>query len=316
MLRQNNSKILPPYSGEMGFEITSFLGRVEPWLRNGWKILARRPELYPLGTAFYDSSYFLKEKYIVQKYNGWRSHYFYDIPEKNRDFDREIRELFSGYLQAEDRPLTVWDEMLLTSNNYSPLKLIQIYCDVTCPSYLPNDFLNPKWEYQHHIGVQMRYLLNDQGRNSDPNYMMEIAETASKYLGLPILVYGHPEGTLLPDGYIHTVDLGVDGLLARELGYLRNCRLMVSPDSGWANLMAWLRVPALIEKQICKHVFHWLKPFKPRIDIVKRDVPLPAQIQELLSKDECLPEPYLGISRGICPESIAQEKQKFLKLQS
>jgi hypothetical protein len=145
--------------------------------------------------------------------------------------------------------------------------------------------------------------------------MMEIAETASQYLGLPILVYGHPEGTLLPDGYLHTVDLGVDGLLARELGYLRNCRLMISPDSGWANLMAWLRVPTLVEKQICKYVFYWLQPFKPRINIVKRDVPLPTQIQELLSKDECLPEPNLGISRGICPESIAQEKQKFLRLQ-
>ncbi|MBD2184717.1 hypothetical protein H6S82_31430 [Planktothrix sp. FACHB-1355] len=25
-------KVLPPFGGEMGFEIRSFLGRVEPWL--------------------------------------------------------------------------------------------------------------------------------------------------------------------------------------------------------------------------------------------------------------------------------------------
>src|SRR5512139_2914730 len=50
--------ILPPYLGEFGFEVRVFLGAVEPWLHNGWSIPARRPELYPPGTAFADPEFF------------------------------------------------------------------------------------------------------------------------------------------------------------------------------------------------------------------------------------------------------------------
>ena len=42
-------RVLPPYLGELGYEVKYHLARVEPWLRNGWKILARRPEFYPPG---------------------------------------------------------------------------------------------------------------------------------------------------------------------------------------------------------------------------------------------------------------------------
>ncbi|MFB2921313.1 MULTISPECIES: hypothetical protein [Aerosakkonema] len=66
------SKVLPPFGGEMGFEIRSFLGRVEPWLRNGWKIIAKRPEFYPKDTAIYDREYLQKESEIIKKYNAVR----------------------------------------------------------------------------------------------------------------------------------------------------------------------------------------------------------------------------------------------------
>ena len=43
--------VLPAFPGEFGVEIRYFLGRVEPWLNAGWRILARRPELYPAGAV-------------------------------------------------------------------------------------------------------------------------------------------------------------------------------------------------------------------------------------------------------------------------
>src|SRR5271154_7331353 len=61
-------KLLPSYNGEMGLEIINFLARVEPYLRNGWRILARRPALYPPGTAFHDPAYFEKLDQLIAKY--------------------------------------------------------------------------------------------------------------------------------------------------------------------------------------------------------------------------------------------------------
>ncbi len=51
-------RVLPPYLGEMGYEIKFHLARVEPWLSNGWKILARRPEFYPPDTAIHETEFF------------------------------------------------------------------------------------------------------------------------------------------------------------------------------------------------------------------------------------------------------------------
>src|ERR1017187_3604442 len=53
--------VLPPYPGEMGHEIRGFLGRVEPYLRRGWKILARRPAFSPPGAAICDEAFFPRE---------------------------------------------------------------------------------------------------------------------------------------------------------------------------------------------------------------------------------------------------------------
>ncbi|MEF3192078.1 MAG: hypothetical protein K6347_05985, partial [Campylobacterales bacterium] len=48
-IQEKNSEewLLPPFLGEMGVEIEFFLASVEPYLRSGWKIPARRPQLYP-----------------------------------------------------------------------------------------------------------------------------------------------------------------------------------------------------------------------------------------------------------------------------
>ena len=64
--------VLPPYPGELGIEIRYFLARVEPWLRAGWKILARRPELYPEGSAVLDDSLTAAENRLFSLYGAVR----------------------------------------------------------------------------------------------------------------------------------------------------------------------------------------------------------------------------------------------------
>ncbi len=64
--------ILPPYPGEMGIEIRYFLGRVEPWLHAGWKILSRRPELYPAGTAIRDDALTEAENALFARFGAVR----------------------------------------------------------------------------------------------------------------------------------------------------------------------------------------------------------------------------------------------------
>jgi hypothetical protein len=49
--RLKHERLLPPYFGEMGFEIRYHLAQVEPWLRHGWKVVTRRPAFYPQDSA-------------------------------------------------------------------------------------------------------------------------------------------------------------------------------------------------------------------------------------------------------------------------
>ena len=70
-LAKEGVQILPGFIGEMGLEVKGFLAQVEPWLRAGWKIPARRVALYPDGTAFSDTEYFERIDSISQ-YFGMR----------------------------------------------------------------------------------------------------------------------------------------------------------------------------------------------------------------------------------------------------
>jgi hypothetical protein len=342
--------ILPPFGGEMGIEIRSFLGRVEPWLRNGWKVLARRPEYYPPGTAIYDREFFQRESELLQRYGCVRFCYGYlflagsqekmqappgaslevsldaiaqkvqmTIPDV-RDilmsgmFEKELRQLFSGYLLHPDRPPTVWDQELLA---VTPFFDYTTYSDVTniiVPSYQPHDFVQPSYTTEPHIGVQLRARMEiDQRRNSNPEQVLDLAKQVAQAWQLPILIYGHPNGTYLPDGYRHTADDGVEGLLKRELGYLTSCQLMFAPDSGWSELMAWLQVPTLLEKMTNSHTFHWLKPFKPRLDVIRPEADVLKLAEQVRSLPESLPAPDWTLERAVSPEALGKLKQNFVK---
>lgn len=319
-------KILPPFLGEMGFEIRHFLGSVENWLKRGWKILAKRPDLYPSGTAIYDESFFTALKHILNKYIPYgviSLGFGYYIPPQNqirmgghldsdlapmhtltadiealtiaKNLEKELRSLFAPFLlENKERPLTVWDQKLLsctnsvnTTNEWTSFDRYVRYSIPT--SYKPYYFENPAHTVGKHIGVQLRNIVQKKyepvQRNSDVEQSLSYCEELSKYYKLPIIIYGHPNGTYQPDGYEKTSDnIPVNKLLEKELSYLRSCKLMLAPNSGWCDLMAWLQVPTLIENNVTFDYFSLLEDFSPVIGLIDPSLPITQQADSLLGK--------------------------------
>jgi len=325
-------KILPPFTGEMGMEIIHFLARVEPYLRNGWRILAKRPAFYPPGTAFYDPAYFDRLNPLIAQYGlhptpvGLRqpmqraAQYFhtqvvrgsqeqielqirYESPQvliQESQFELQARDLFYSYCDLDKRGILDIDTLLLSCQ---PSRLEEVGVasrPVLLPSYRPGAFLSPGASQSPHIGVQLRAMVKTGkhpagglARDSDPGFVLPLAERAALMLGLPLIVYGRPEGNFLPEGYTHTYEPGID-LLDKELRLLSACRLMFAPDSGWADLMAWLQVPTLLEGSIYSGHFDELIGFEPRLALIDRDRPIERQIETLLASDMCIPNDTRG----------------------
>lgn len=295
--------ILPAYPGEMGIEIRYFLGRVEPWLRAGWRILARRPEFYPAGSAVRDARLFAAEDELFRRYSADRLAFGPYVRHPSEGNFRVVRELVARRkakrLQAEwrgllstrvfDSPVRPWtrwdDDLAVVSADYASHRLCR-HGDVALPSYLPPGFESdrPEDSYPDHVGVQMRAVsFSDDPRNSHVADVLSDAHATAKHLSLPILVYGHPAGSVLPSGTVTTDSLGDAPLLARELGYLRTCKVMLAPNSGWADLMCWLRVPVLVEERGGLGIFDMMAPFQPRLLLRRRTLPVTAQVDALLA---------------------------------
>jgi hypothetical protein len=266
-----NPWVLPPFPGEMGNEVRWFLGRVEPYLRSGWKILARRPEFYPAGSIIEDQEYFAAEKDIFRKYEVFRWSHCVRIPRSTMPwarlrFIREWRSLFAPYLNVPGRPLTPWDEIFFkTTPSYDPLA---DFSTIVPPSYLPDNFTMDVTEYPDHVGVQLRYADFCPERNSDVEGMIKAAKRCAELLNVPLLVYGHPEGCKIPTELPNTANLAKGRGLSYELRCLRTCVLMIAPNSGWADLMAWLRVRTLVEREDAAGTFEWHRPFSPRMIVI------------------------------------------------
>jgi len=294
--------LLPAYPGEMGVEIRYFLGRVEPWLNSGWRILSRRPELYPPGRAIFDAELFSAEDELFRRYGADRLACGPHIRrpargrfntvgavvarEKARRLQEEWRTLLSPRVYAlTDRPWTRWDRDLVRVSTDFVAADPWVYGDVMPPTYLPPAFdsRDPQNAYPEHIGLQMRSVsFSLDPRNSRAEDVLDDARTTAEHLGLPLLVYGQPSGCVLPGGLVTTASLGDSSLLARELGYLRSCRIMLAPNSGWADLMCWLRVPVLVEERGSREVFSMMAPFRPRLLLRRRALAAHAQVDALL----------------------------------
>lgn len=307
--------ILPPYPGEMGIEIRYFLGRVEPWLHAGWRILSRRPELYPVGAAIRDDALTAAENALFARFGAVRGATGPQIlrpaggrpnrvraeiaKAKARRLQTEWRRLLRPYLQlSEGRPWTRWDTDLTTISTAFGSHNIWALADVRPPGYLPPAFISQvaDWSYDDHVGVQLRAVSwNPNGRNSDVPSVLTEARAAARHLSLPLLVYGNPDGCILPEGTITTASLNGGHALARELGCLRSCRVMLAPNSGWADLMCWLRVPVLVEHTEPRAIFEMMAPFQPRILVRQPQVPVEEQIDQLMDGGSASPELGVGV---------------------
>lgn len=316
-------RVLPPYLGEMGYEVKYHLGRVEPWLRNGWKIMARRPEFYPEGTAIHHPEFFAELDKILDEHlifgagagiyapppdlapldiiptlaNGNVEVLLRlgDMAKITREAVAEIRlrKLFLEWLDHQGRPLNEYDRKIFAFTETCIAESYLRRSEGLKPTYLPPAFEAPPEPMAPHVGVQIRAVKHlSRERNSNPDWMSETARAIGDHLGLPVLVYGRPDGCVIPDGFETTwreAD-GGQGHLARELGYLRSCRLMLAPDSGWTDLMAWLGVPVLLEMLRMPLAFEELRDtFQPRIAMIERDQPLGPQIDAILATDFALP---------------------------
>ena len=301
-------KILPSFNDEMGYEIIFFLSRIEPYLRNRWRILARRPALYPPGAAFYDAAYFGELDRLAENCNviptpaGLRQRMqrdgqylkttiiqgssekievkvVYDSPQvliQESQFELQLRDLFYSYCDLDKRGVLDIDTLLLSCQPTRLLDYTTVTRPVLRPSYQPQAFLTPAEPQRPHIGVQLRAMTGirkqpegKRGRDSDSAFVLPLAARASAHLGLPLVVYGRPDGNLLPEGYERTYEPDID-LLDKELRLLPACRLMFAPDSGWADLMAWLQVPTLLEGALDPRHFDELIDFAPRIALIDR----------------------------------------------
>ncbi len=89
---------------------------------------------------------------------------------------------------------------------------------------------------------------------------------------------------------------------------LSACRLMFAPDSGWADLMAWLRVPTLLEGSAYSGHFDDLVDFQPRIALLDRAGGIEAQIDALLASEVHIP----GDTRGTPDHAASGDTRAFL----
>jgi hypothetical protein len=310
-------RVLPPLLGEMGGEIRLHIARVEPWLRNGWKVMSRHAAFYPKGTAIYDPEFFAAADAILNSYgvvgsrggfivtpadayppqlqaqfNGATGQILLTLEDASKATRQalaeiELRKLFLAWFCTDDRRINDYDHTVLSFASTGWGTWEYRSTAALRPSFKPPAFEEPPEPVPPHVGVQMRYLthVKPQPRNSDPDWMLATAKAIAEHLGVELMVYGHPKGCVIPEGYKTSWDPArPEGQKERELGYLKSCRLMLAPDSGWADLMAWLQVPTLLEMAYAPGDFECLRDnFLPRLDVVDRNRPIGEQVDALLN---------------------------------
>jgi hypothetical protein len=310
-------KVLAPYLGEMGTEIRTHIALCEPWLRAGWKALTRRPAFYPDGAALDVPEFYAAADAIMAKYEAKGAYGGpYIPPEEFGEIafahqldgrkgsititlddtlkvmaqamvEIELRKLFLEWFHYPGRPVSFAERAALSFDTTAFNSHFYNCAVALRPSFLPPAFANPPEATPPHVGVQMRRLANMplEPRNSDAAWMMKTAKEIAAHLGLKVLVYGHPAGCVLPDGEKTSWDAARPaGHLGRELGYLKSCKLMLAPDSGWADLMAWLEIPTMLEMSYYAGGFSYLRAgFTPRLRVFDRSRPAGEQAEELLA---------------------------------
>jgi len=295
----NCERILPPFLGELGYEVKYFVGLVEPWLRSGWKLISKRPELYPKDTTVSCPELFeeinkLKVKYSAQEVHSNLCVLFENRSTMNRTdyetvkrkFEFELRETLRPHISSPCRPITIFDTLLTSSWSGINEFFLSSYHGLR-PSYLPDAFSSGPQLCPPHIGVQFRNVSSkDEIRNTNWQLSFPTLAELSIELALPLYVYGEPTGCFFPPSCVkassfHNSDYSG---LAGDLACLRSCRIIFSPDSGWTDLMAWLRIPCLILRLHNNFTYLSALSFDAKIDLYDNSQPILKQAINILLK--------------------------------
>lgn len=322
--RESTELWLPPFLGEMGIEIQFFIPAIEPWTRTGWKVLTKRPELYPQGVGHKDTVLFSEISALSKEYNavpimsrlslpsgaslrfqahdhegGIRSTLDVASDEfrkilRTYEFEKKLKMIVGNRILNANRPATQWDDYLTSIHNPYDDIALPICSQALLPSYKPRAFLEGNGSVSRHIGLQLRNY-GDPCRNSNVEKVMSFVMIAKKLLGLPILCYGDKFGTVAPEGLQKTRDFINDEaiLLDFELKALANCALMFAPDSGWCDLMAWLGVPTVLESA-GKYTHRRLSVYRPKILALNQTVNFEADLLKFAFCAEHLPNDLLS----------------------
>lgn len=287
--------ILPPFLGELGYEVRSFIAMIEPWLRTGWKLPTRRPALYPEGTTLTDPDFFsrideIKEKYRCEQIMSHLSVHFGqqiksdDLNKEKENFTKDLRNIVKSYIDRPGRPITYWDAYLVKPWSGITVDFFSSFHGLL-PSYKPQTFLAGHPECPLHIGVQFRSMKKMNQRNSDVAAVRRFADEVSRFLDLPLVCYGEEKGCYLPEDLQHVSSLYPSGEmgLSGDLRCLSRCVIMISPDSGWADLMGWLQIPTILQKIFTPFSFYASYSHGATFGLMEPDAPAGPQVIGLLS---------------------------------
>jgi hypothetical protein len=296
-----SEKILPPFLGELGYEVRHFIAIVEPYLRSGFKLISKRPELYPDGTTLFTPDLYQEISKLKKKYNGQEVHSSICVEfsnpnclsqetlnNKNNEFENELRKLLIPYIDRPGRTVTSLDIQLTSAwkglnefffSSYHGLK----------PSYKPKNFIEGNINCPSHLGVQFRKIIGkDENRNSNIDELYPLLLQLADQVNLPLFVYGEASGCDFPDNcnkvsaFHHASVSGLGG----DLSCLKNCVLMFSPDSGWTDLMGWLQIPTIVTELYTNHTYMSLIPFKPIIDVLNKEEQLITQFNKCVFRND------------------------------
>lgn len=246
--------ILPPWPGEFGFEIRYALPRLEVLAPAGVKVLTRRASIYPKGCGIFDADYFQQEDKLFGKYKVIRSG-IAAVPTRGcpLEFENEWKDIF--YSRGWDdyglgRTIS-WEPFCIHNPK---INLLAAHSYFSFARYNPllsiNEALLLQKPVPSHIGVQFR-LRNERpdGRNTPLHDVMVFCNRLSDQLHVPLIVYGK-DVPLNEIGRIRHADSFTRAhpdQLARDMCVLKHCKVFVAPDSGWADFLAWLGIPIILQ---------------------------------------------------------------------
>lgn len=300
---ENQQKFLiGPYLGEIGFEIGFLLAALSPWFRAGWKIIARRPELYPEDTAFHESEIFamiddlLSQSHILpyqgqlrmnndlyqqtkmgiglnnklSRYSTKIEDVHYEEVTKLSQIEINLRKIIGERVLHDKRPQIFWDDYFyrITGKEEGHDFFYYDHQTMLAPFHKPPLFEKTRRMQEQHIGFW--------GTEPSPESSQIIKDMTQK-LELKVIYYLAEETKILARQQSLS-------LLAWQLMNLKNCALMLVPNGDGLELMAWLQIPTIVQKEDSYPNILRLQSFQPTMCIYDNQLNIDQQFQRMLTR--------------------------------